>query len=90
MQLNGDAVDDKSAYALAMATAKTALCNWQETCAPVPIGELLTVPQLLAPPLARMAMATKHPQKRMSRRRPRNAKKVMPPRKQVRMTAKPV
>ena len=85
-----DADDDRRAYAAAMATANTALCSWQETCCPSPIGELLVVPQLLAPPLARTAMATKQPQKRMSRSRPRKAKKVMPPRKQVRMTAKPV
>ena len=54
------------------------------------MGELLTPVHLCVPPRAKMAMAMKAPQKRMSRKTARKAKNVMPPRKQVRMTAKAV
>ena len=78
------------AYAAMMATMKVTLCNWQERCSPGPMGELLTLPQEFLPALARMAMATKAPQKQMSRTTPRKEKNVMPPRKHVRITAKAV
>ena len=78
------------AYAAMMATMKVTLCNWQERCSPGPMGELLALPQEFLPALARMAMATKAPQKQMSRTTPRKEKNVMPPRKHVRITAKAV
>lgn len=73
-----------------IATMKVTLSNWQERRSPGPMGELLTPPQLFLPPLARMAMAMKPPQKTISRTSPRKEKKVMPPRKKVRMTANAV
>ena len=55
---------------------------------PVPRGVLTRPLQLCAPPLVRIAIATKQPIKQMSRRIAKKAKNVMPPKKQVRMTAK--
>ena len=80
----------EDAYAAMMATMNVTLCNWQERCSPGPMGELLAPLQAFLPPLARIAMATKAPQKQMSRTTPRKEKKVMPPRKHVRTTAKAV
>ena len=77
-------------YAAMIETMKVTLSNWQETWLPGPMGELLTPPQAFLPALASMAMATKQPQKQMSRTTPRKEKNVMPPRKHVRITAKAV
>ena len=87
---SGAGSDERYAYAAIMATMKVTLCNWQERCSPGPMGELLTFPQEFLPAFARMAMATKAPQKQMSRTTPSKEKNVMPPRKHVRITAKAV
>lgn len=78
-------------YAPAMDTAKTARCSWHERCSPVPIGELsFVLLQLTSPPRVRTAMAMKQPTKQISRITAMKAKKVIPPKAQVRTTAKAV
>ena len=54
------------------------------------MGELLSPPHFLSPPRVRIAMAMKQAQKQTSRTTARKAKKVMPPKKQVRITANAV
>lgn len=88
--LLGSRSEEGYPYAAMIATMKVTLCNWQERCSPGPMGELLAPLQAFLPPLARIAMATKQPQKQMSRTTPRKEKNVMPPRKHVRITAKAV
>lgn len=81
---------EESAYAAMIATMNTTRCSWQERCSPGPMGELFTPEQEFRPSSARIAIAMKPPQKRMSRTTPRKEKNVMLPRKQVRITAKAV
>ena len=78
-------------YAIAIATAKTAVWSLQDVRPPSPRGDGgLSSDQLLVPPLVKTAMATKPATKQTSSARARKAKKVLPPRKNVRRTAKAV
>ena len=78
-------------YAMAMATAKTAVSSLHDVRSPCPMGDGgLSPEQLLVPPLAKTAMAMKPAMKQTSSTTARNAKKVLPPRKKVRRTAKAV
>ena len=79
------------AYAAMMATAKTVVSNLQALVFLVLSGEGIFAPlHERAPPRVRTAIATKQPTNAKSSRRARKAKKVRPPRKQVKMTAKAV
>ena len=78
-------------YAIAMATAKTAVWSLHDVRSPEPMGDGgLSPEQLLVPPRVMTAMATMPATKRTSSRTARKAKKVLPPRKTVRRTAKAV
>lgn len=81
----------EDAYAIAMATAKTAVWSLHDVRSPSPMGDGgLSPEQLLVPPLAKTAMATKPATKQRSSTTARKAKKVLPPRKKVSRTAKAV
>ena len=74
-----------------MATAKTAVSSLHDVRLPGPKTESGFGPeQLRVPPRVKIAMAMNAPRKSTSRRTARKAKNVKPPRKIVRMTAKPV
>ncbi len=83
--------EEVSAYAAMMATAKTVVSSLQALEFPDPRGEGTFLPlHERAPPRVKTAMAIKAPMKAKSSSRARKAKKVMPPRKNVRITAKAV
>lgn len=77
-------------YAAMMATAKTVVSSLQAVGLLFPRGEGAFPLQERAPSRARTAIATKAPINRISRSKEKKAKNEIPPRKQVRMTAKAV